>query len=83
MQTYDGSYLEFPEMSPLITLKDYQKDAVDRMLTSGNTLLHHVVGAGKTFEIAAAAMKMRQLGIAKKPMIVVPNHLVVQWANEF
>ncbi len=83
VQTYDGSYLEFPEMSPLITLKDYQKDAVDRMLTSGNTLLHHVVGAGKTFEIAAAAMKMRQLGIAKKPMIVVPNHLVVQWANEF
>lgn len=80
---YDGSYLRFPSMNPLITLKDYQKDAVDRIISSGNTLLHHVVGAGKTFEIAAACMKMRQLGIAKKPMIVVPNHLVIQWANEF
>ncbi|MCL2061185.1 MAG: DEAD/DEAH box helicase family protein [Firmicutes bacterium] len=80
---YDGSYLAFPEMNPQIELKDYQKDAVERIITSGNTLLHHVVGAGKTFEIAAAAMKLRQLGLAQKPMIVVPNHLTYQWANEF
>ena len=80
---YDGSYLSFPEMNPLIELKQHQRDAVDRIVTSGNTLLHHVVGAGKTFEIAAAAMKLRQLKLAQKPMIVVPNHLVMQWANEF
>ena len=70
-------------MNPEITLKDYQKDAVARILQGGNTLLHHVVGAGKTFEMAAACMKMREIGIAQKPIIVVPNHLVVQWANEF
>jgi len=80
---YDGSYLSFPEMNPLIELKPHQKDAVDRIITSGNTLLHHVVGAGKTFEIAAAAMKLRQLKLAQKPMIIVPNHLVMQWAHEF
>ena len=81
--TFDGSYLQFPGMNPEITLKDYQKDAVARILQGGNTLLHHVVGAGKTFEMAAACMKMREIGIARKPIIVVPNHLVVQWANEF
>ena len=81
--TFDGSYLQFPGMNPEITLKDYQKDAVARILQGGNTLLHHVVGAGKTFEMAAACMKMREIGIAQKPIIVVPNHLVVQWANEF
>ena len=80
---YDGSYLTFPEMNPNIELKNYQKDAVERIITAGNTLLHHVVGAGKTFEVAAAAMKLRQLGLANKPMIVVPNHLVFQWASEF
>ena len=81
--TFDGSYLQFPGMNPEITLKDYQKDAVARILQGGNTLLHHVVGAGKTFEMAAACIKMREIGIARKPIIVVPNHLVVQWTNEF
>ena len=83
LPTYNGSYLRFPEMNPTITLKDHQKDAVHRIITSGNTLLHHVVGAGKTYTICAAAMKLRQYGLAKKPMIAVPNHLVRQWANEF
>lgn len=83
LPNYDGSYLKFPQMNPLIELKPHQKDAVHRIITSGNTLLHHVVGAGKTYTICAAAMKLRQYGLAKKPMIVVPNHLVGQWANEF
>ena len=80
---YDGSYLRFPEMNPAIELRPHQKDAVHRIITSGNTLLHHVVGSGKTFTICAAAMKLRQYGLAKKPMIAVPNHLVQQWANSF
>lgn len=80
---FDGSYLEFPGMNPEITLKPYQKDAVARILQGNNVLLHHSVGAGKTFEIAAACMKLKECGTAKKPIIVVPNHLVVQWANEF
>lgn len=80
---YDGSYLKFPEMNPAIELKPHQKNAVHRIITSGNTLLHHVVGAGKTYTICAAAMKLRQYGLAKKPMIAVPNHLVQQWAKEF
>lgn len=80
---FDGSYLEFPGMNPEITLKPYQKDAVARILQGNNVLLHHTVGAGKTFEIAAACMKLKECGTAKKPIIVVPNHLVVQWANEF
>lgn len=83
LPNYDGSYLKFPEMNPAIELKPHQRDAVHRIITSGNTLLHHVVGAGKTFTICAAAMKLRQYGIAKKPMIAVPNHLVQQWAGEF
>ena len=80
---YDGSYLRFPEMNPAIELRSHQKDAVHRIITSGNTLLHHIVGSGKTFTICAAAMKLRQYGLAKKPMIAVPNHLVQQWANSF
>ena len=80
---YDGSYLRFPEMNPAIELRQHQKDAVHRIITSGNTLLHHIVGSGKTFTICAAAMKLRQYGLAKKPMIAVPNHLVQQWANSF
>ena len=83
LQNFNGDYLTFPEMNPCIELKKHQKDAVERIITSGNTLLHHVVGAGKTFEIAAAAMKLRQYGLASKPMIVVPNHLVMQWTREF
>ncbi len=80
---YDGSYLRFPEMNPAIELRPHQKDAVHRIITSGNTLLHHIVGSGKTFTVCAAAMKLRQYGLAKKPMIAVPNHLVQQWANSF
>ena len=80
---YNGSYLRFPEMNPAIELRPHQKDAVHRIITSGNTLLHHIVGSGKTFTICAAAMKLRQYGLAKKPMIAVPNHLVHQWANSF
>ena len=71
---FDGSYLEFPGMNPEITLKPYQKDAVARILQGNNVLLHHSVGAGKTFEIAAACMKLKESGTAKKPIIVVPNH---------
>lgn len=80
---YDGSYLRFPEINPAIELRPHQKDAVHRIITSGNTLLHHIVGSGKTYTICAAAMKLRQYGLAKKPMIAVPNHLVQQWANSF
>ena len=80
---YDGSYLRFPEMNPAIELRQHQKDAVHRIITSGNTLLHHIVGSGKTFTICAAAMKLRQYGLAKKPMIAVPNHLVQHWAISF
>ena len=83
LQNFNGDYLTFPEMNPCIELKKHQKDAVERIITSGNTLLHHVVGAGKTFEMAAAAMKLKQYGLAHKPMIVVPNHLVMQWTREF
>ena len=81
--TFDGSYLSFPGMNPEIELKPHQKDAVARMMQGKNTLLHHCVGAGKTYEIAAACMKMKEIGLVQKPLIVVPNHLVVQWANEF
>lgn len=83
LPTYDGSYLRFPEMNPAIELKPHQKNAVHRIITGGNTLLHHVVGSGKTYTICAAIMKLRQYGLAKKPMIAVPNHLVEQWASQF
>ena len=83
LPTYDGSYLKFPEMNPTIELRPHQKNAVHRIITSGNTLLHHVVGSGKTYTVVSAAMKLRQYGLAKKPMIVVPNHLVEQWADSF
>lgn len=80
---YDGTYLTFPEMNPDITLQEHQVNIVERIIVNGNTLAHHVVGAGKTFEIVAAVMKLRQYGLAHKPMIVVPNHLVMQWTREF
>ncbi|MBE5751951.1 MAG: DUF3849 domain-containing protein [Clostridiales bacterium] len=83
LPTYDGSYLKFPEMNPTIELRPHQKNAVHRIITSGNTLLHHVVGSGKTYTVVSAAMKLRQYGLATKPMIVVPNHLVEQWADSF
>ena len=84
LPSYDGSYLKFPEMNPAIELKPHQKNAVHRIITSpSSTLLHHVVGAGKTFTVIASVMKMRQLGLCKKAMVTVPNHLVQQWAGEW
>ena len=80
---FDGSHLDFPGMNQTITLNPHQKDAVWRCMSSGNTLLAHAVGAGKTFTMAAAGMKMKQAGIRKKPMYVVPNHLLEQFAREF
>ena len=84
LPSYDGSYLKFPGMNPGIELRPHQKNAVSRIAGTGDsTLLHHVVGSGKSYTMAASAMKLRQYGLAKKPMIVVPNHLVQQMANEF
>ena len=80
---YSGEFLKFNGMSENIELKPHQKDAVARVLYGGNTLLAHVVGAGKTFECIASAMELRRLSLATKPMIVVPNNLVNQWATEF
>jgi N12 class adenine-specific DNA methylase/SAM-dependent methyltransferase len=80
---FDGSHLDFPGMSQGITLRPHQKDAVWRCMSGGNTLLAHVVGAGKTFTMAAGAMKLKQAGLAKKSLIVVPNHLLEQFAREF
>lgn len=84
LPSYNGSYLKFPEMNPAIELRPHQKNAVHRIISSpGSTLLHHVVGSGKTFTMCASAMKLRQYGLAKKPMIVVPNHILQQFSNEF
>jgi len=87
LRTFDGSHLTFPGMAREhlrdCDLDKHQKDAVWRILQTGNTLLAHVVGAGKTFEMVAAAMELRRMGLAKKPMIVVPNHLVEQWGAAF
>lgn len=84
LPSYNGSYLKFPEMNPAIELRSHQKNAVHRIISSpGSTLLHHVVGSGKTYTMCASAMKLRQYGLAKKPMIVVPNHILQQFSNEF
>lgn len=83
IREYDGSFLRYQGMNEAIQLKPHQNNAVARILFGGNTLLAHTVGAGKTFVMTAAAMEMRRMGMAKKPMIIVPNHLVEQWANEF
>ena len=80
---FDGSHLDFPGMNQTIRLRPHQNDAVWRGMSSGNTLLAHVVGAGKTFTMAATGMKMKQAGLIKKPMYVVPNHLLEQFAREF
>ncbi len=80
---FDGSHLDFPAMNQAIDLRPHQKDAVWRGMSSGNTLLAHVVGAGKTFTMAATGMKMKQAGLIKKSMYVVPNHLLEQFAREF
>lgn len=81
-RTYDGSHLTLPGMNPAISLRPHQLNWVYRSLVEGKGLADHVVGAGKTFAIIAAMMEMRRLGLANKPMIVVPNHLVGQWAKD-
>ncbi len=85
IRQFDGSHLTFPGKvgDDIIELRPNQKNAVWRMVQSGTTLLDHVVGAGKTFTIASGVMEKRRMGLAKKPMIVVPNHLVGQWAADF
>ena len=80
---YDGSHIQFHGMNPEIELRPHQKNAVARILYGGNTLLGHVVGSGKTYTMAAAAMEAKRLGLCHKPMFVVPNHLTEQWASEF
>lgn len=80
---YDGSHIRFVGMNPEIALRQHQTNAVARILYGGNTLLGHVVGAGKTFEMTAAAMESKRLGLCEKSLFVVPNHLTEQWASEF
>lgn len=80
---YDGSHLNFVGMNPEIQLRQHQLNAVAHILYGGNTLLAHVVGAGKTFEIVAAAQESKRLGLCRKSLIVVPNHLTEQWAAEY
>jgi N12 class adenine-specific DNA methylase len=80
---FDGSHLDFPGLNQTITLRRHQVDAVWRGMSSGNTLLAHVVGSGKTYTMAAIAMKMRQANLIKKPMFAVPNHMLEQFGREF
>ena len=80
---YDGSHLNFVGINPAITLRPHQVNAIARILYGGNTLLAHVVGAGKTFEMVAAGMESKRLGLCQKSLYVVPNHLTEQWATEF
>ncbi len=79
---YDGSHLRFSGINPNIELRGHQRDAIARILYGGNTLLAHEVGAGKTYEMVAAAMEQKRLGLAHKSLFVVPNHLTEQWATE-
>lgn len=79
---YDGSYMRFPGMNKNIELMTHQKNAVQRIIQNGNTMLAHRVGAGKTFTMITAAMELKRLGLCNKPMFVVPNHLLSQWAGE-
>ena len=80
---YDGSHLVFSGMNPEITLREHQLNAIAHVIYGGNTLLAHEVGAGKTFEMVAAAMESKRLGLCNKSIFVVPNHLTDQWASEF
>ena len=80
---YNGSHVVFGGMNPAITLRDHQKNAIAHVLYGGNTLLAHEVGAGKTFEMVAAAMESKRLGLCQKSLFAVPNHLTEQWAAEF
>lgn len=83
LREYDGSHLTFPGHNAKIELKPHQKNVVWRMLQGGNTLIAHCVGAGKTFEMQAAGMEMRRLGIANKPLYILPNNVVEQFTKEF
>jgi len=83
VRKFDGSHMIFPGMNPAISLLAHQKNGVWRGLQTFQVLYDHVVGAGKTFEMATLAMEMRRLGIARKPLFVVPNHLTMQWRSEF
>lgn len=83
LRNYDGSYLQLPNMNPLINLYPHQKNAISRAILNGNTLLAHCVGAGKSFEMDAIVMEMRRIGIAKKPIMVVPKAIVSQTEAEF
>jgi N12 class adenine-specific DNA methylase len=80
---FDGTHLDFPGMNQTLRLQAHQRDAVWRCMSAGNTLLAQAVGAGKTFTMAAAGMKMKQAGLIRKPMYVVPNHLLEQFGREF
>lgn len=80
---YDGSHIVFHGMNPEITLREHQLNAVAHILYGDNVLLAHKVGAGKTFEMVAAAMESKRLGLCQKPLFVVPNHIIGQWATEF
>lgn len=80
---FDGSHIAFNGMTPEITMREHQRNAVARVLYGGNTLLAHQVGAGKTFEMIASVMEGKRLGLCQKAMFVVPNHLTEQWASEF
>lgn len=80
---YDGSHIVFSGMNPEITLREHQRNAVAHILYGGNTLLAHAVGAGKTFEMLAAAQESKRLGLCNKSLFVVPNHLTEQWASEY
>lgn len=80
---YDGSHLQFPGMTPDISLRPHQKNAIAHILYGKNTLLAHCVGAGKTYTMTAAAMELKRIGLCNKSMFVVPNHLIGQWASEF
>ncbi len=80
---YDGSHIAFNGMNPEIELREHQRNAVAHILYGGNTLLAHAVGAGKTFEMTAAAMEAKRFGLCSKSLFVVPNHLTEQWASEF
>lgn len=80
---YDGTYLRFSGMSPEIQLRPHQLNAIAHTIYGGNTLLAHQVGAGKTFEMVAAAMESKRLGLCNKSLFVVPNHLTEQWGAEF
>lgn len=83
LREFDGSHLEFPGMNEVVRLRAHQKNAIWRCMSSGNTLLAHAVGAGKTFVMAATGMKLMEAGIVQKPMYVVPNHMLEQFAREF